>query len=761
VRYEELQLTFEPRGDDVFAVRLRSRVVGEAEGELRLPFAESELPAVFAALVPPDAARPGEPAPVVPMSAEEIGERLYAALFAGKLGERFAAAIEKIEGDAETGLRIELGFDLERPEILPLAALPWELLYHRDRRRFLALGAKTPVVRRIFMPRGVRPPLAPPLRLLTAWSDPKGQPLLDNIGESMTIERVLAEVPGLALSYLADPGLDQLRSVLRGDGEGAAQILHWIGHGKIDKQSGEGVLLFTGEERATRQVSGRILADYLQDCDDLRLIVLSACEGGCLPEGPGADPFAGVATALALAGVPAVIAMQMQVRDSAATAFVRALYTQLAQGLSLEAAVGEARLAVRAGKPTSAEFAVPVLFLRQGDLSLVEPAMGGAGTGASVRKELSEFRGLIEEKTRDFAGRRWLFERFDSFSQNTDSGYFLLRGDPGIGKTAVVAKLAQSRGYARYFNQRQSRNGTPGAFLRSLCAQLISAYGLARSLPPEAGESAQFLISLLDQIAERLPRGERAFFLVDALDEAESGAHSAGANLLYLPPLLPRGVFALVTARRGEIPLRAESIEWFDLDASSAENREDVREYLERAARRPGIAGYLSRRALSVEAFVAELLTKSEGNFMYLRYVLPELETERGALHEGEIGELPQGLANYYDDLWRRMKAADETAWYEAQLPVLAALTVAREPLPFEVIGELAGLSDRHRLRRVLEGWASFLSAVRPPDGGKLRYRLYHASFHDFVSAKDQVADERVRLGEMNRRFAALLQGRA
>lgn len=759
MRYEEFQLTFEPSRDARFAVRLRSRVAGEEEGILHLPFPETELPAVFAALAPPNAAPPGEPAPAVPMSAEEIGGRLYDALFAGKLGERFAAAVEKIDGDSEAGLRIELGFDLERPEIPPLAALPWELLYHRDRRRFLALGAKTPVVRRIFMPRGVRPPLAPPLRLLTAWSEPKGEPLLDIGGESMTIERALAEVPGLAPSHLADPGLDQLRAALRDDGEGAFQILHWIGHGKIDRQSGEGMLLFTGEGRATRHVSGRILADYLQDCDDLRLVVLSACDGGRMPSAPGADPFAGVASALALAGVPAVIAMQTPVRDSSATAFVRALYTRLSKGLPLEAAIGEARLAVRTAKPGSAEFAVPVLFLRQGDLSLVEPTHAAESTGgAGGRKALSEFRGLIGEKTRDFAGRRWLFDRLDTFSRNVTSGYFLLRGDPGIGKTAIVAKLAQSRGYARYFNQRLSGNQTPGAFLRSLCAQLISAYGLARPLPSEAGESGQFLASLLDQIAERLPPGELAFFLVDALDEAEAGAHPPGANLLYLPPLLPRGIFALVTARRGEIPLRAESIETFDLDAASAENREDVTEYLERAARRPEIAGYLARRAISVEAFVAELLLKSEGNFMYLRYVLPELENIR---EEGTLGELPQGLANYYDDLWRRMKAADEDAWYAAQLPVLAALTAAREPLPIEVIGELAALPDRHRVRRVLEGWAPFLAAVRPQGGGKLRYRLYHASFHDFISAKDQVADERVRLGEMNRRFAALLLGQA
>ncbi|MEP7009986.1 MAG: CHAT domain-containing protein [Acidobacteriota bacterium] len=758
MRYEELQLTFEPVNGGDFAVRLRSRLVGDAEGTLRMPFEPAELPSVLAALVPPGSARGEEPAAPEPMAAEEIGARLFDGLFAGKVGERFAAAAEKIEGDAEAGLRIELGFDLERPELAPLAALPWELLYRRERRQFLALGAKTPVVRRIFVPRGVRPPLATPLRLLTAWSDAKMEPRLDVAGEFLTIEQVLSKVPGLSLSFLADPEPAGLRAELRTWGEDAVHMLHWIGHGKLDEQTGEGMLIFSSDRRAPVTVSGRVLADHLQDCDELRLVVLSACEGGRVAAAIERDAFQSVGAALVLAGVPAVIAMQMSVRDSNAIAFTHALYTQLALGLPLEAAMGEARLAVHTAKPKSAEFAVPVLFLRQGDMALVEPLAGvGTGPGAGARKALSDFRGLIAEKTRDFAGRRWLFDRIDAFAEKSESGYFLLRGDPGIGKTAVVAKLAQARGYPRYFNQRQSGNQTPGQFLRSLCTQLIAAYGLARSLPPEGGDSGQFLMSILDQVSGRLAPGERAFFLVDALDEADTGAQSGGSNLLYLPPILPAGVFALVTARRGEIPLRAERIETDEIVASSLENRADVTEYLERAAERPGIAAYRERRGLSIERFVADLAEKSEGNFMYLRYVLPEIEAAE-ARGGGSLDELPQGLANYYDNLWRRMKTADEATWYGERLPVLAALSAAREPLPFEWIGALAGVSDRHRVRRVLDDWAPFLSVVRSPEGGK-RYRLYHASFHDFIAGKDQIEDERVRLAEMNQRFAEFLFG--
>ena len=52
-----------------------------------------------------------------------------------------------------------------------------------------------------------------------------------------------------------------------------------------------------------------------------------------------------------------------------------------------------------------------------------------------------------------------------------------------------------------------------------------------------------------------------------------------------------------------------------------------------------------------------------------------------------------------------------------------------------------------------------FYTASVEEEEGQLRkrYRLYHASFHDFVAEKDEVADERVNLKEANARIADVL----
>ncbi|MGZ3626951.1 MAG: P-loop domain-containing protein [Ktedonobacteraceae bacterium] len=57
-----------------------------------------------------------------------------------------------------------------------------------------------------------------------------------------------------------------------------------------------------------------------------------------------------------------------------------------------------------------------------------------------------DFRGLIAERTRDFIGRDWIFAEIDVWlADPTGSRYFFIAGSPGSGKTALMAKLIQTR----------------------------------------------------------------------------------------------------------------------------------------------------------------------------------------------------------------------------------------------------------------------------------------------------------------------------
>jgi len=114
-------------------------------------------------------------------------------------------------------------------------------------------------------------------------------------------------------------------------------------------------------------VTGEQLSVMLRDHTSLRLAVLNACEAGRIDP---ADPFGGIADTLVRRGIPAVIAMQFEISDTAAIEFAPALYGALAAGRPVDAAVAEARKAIYAVSPV--EWATPVLHLRAGNAHLFD-----------------------------------------------------------------------------------------------------------------------------------------------------------------------------------------------------------------------------------------------------------------------------------------------------------------------------------------------------------------------------------------------------
>lgn len=687
---------------------------------------------------------------------EEVGSWLFDSLFTDELRGLLAESLARLPEDGEHGLRIKLCFD---PEVLPIGQLPWETVFWKERREFLNLGRRISIVRYLNVPRGARPRLVAPLRVLLASACPAGVDELEVETEAGKIQETLRKLPGVQVEWLQHATPQKIREKLL---EEPFHVFHFMGHGEFDSHSGEGALLLEDDERGQYRLPGRILAHLLGDFPSLQLAFLNACQTACSTQEAGFDPFAGVASALILSGMPAVLAMQLSVSDDAAALFSTAFYRRIATGDPVDAATSEGRMAVLLGDPTSSEWATPALFLRSWDGRLFEPVSDGISgfIAPEICGDIHDFSRLIQDKTEGFVGRRWVFDAVGRFTRENPRGYFVVSGDPGIGKTALMAELVKRERFPHHFNVRQEGIQRPEQFLRSICAQLIATYGLDPTpLPSDATQSARFLSTLLEKVAARLQPGEKAALLVDALDETDLGLLSPGANALYLPIRLPPGFFIIVSNRRGDLPLRVECEQQsLEISQDSPHNLEDIREYVEAHLPRAGIRTYLIAQGLEDKAFVAEMVKRSEGNFMYLRHVLPEIES--GDRQSQPFTHLPVGLVSYYEDHWRRMRSHDEEVWFRYRLPVLVALTAVREPVSIADIARFSGVADRHRIREVVQSWSQFLYVERTQDEtGKVRkrYRLYHSSFFEFITAKDQVADERVNLEEAHRRIADAL----
>jgi hypothetical protein len=243
-----------------------------------------------------------------------------------------------------------------------VADKPWELAYDPGRREFVATSSVN-FVRNVFtaVPADVTRRRGGRLRILVASARPRGAAPVAARKEAADLRR--------AFQVLADRDLAEVEALPKATparlqrrlADGGVDVLHFAGHGEFDEETREGSVLLEDERGRPRPVGFELLRQILVK-RGLRLVFLNACETG---RGGRVDWNRGVAPALVGAGIPAVVANQYSVLDTAATAFARDFYAHLARGRSLGDAAREARVAVGRDLSTGTiDWAVPVLFAR-------------------------------------------------------------------------------------------------------------------------------------------------------------------------------------------------------------------------------------------------------------------------------------------------------------------------------------------------------------------------------------------------------------
>lgn len=323
------------------------------------------------------------------LSPSEIGTEIYRTVFQGPVRSLFDKSRGQVERSPRLGLRLKIKVDPGDPDTAALADLPWELLCDGETEDFFALSRQTSLVRYLDVPRMSQPiPFTPPLRILAVSASPAALPPLDLAEEARRLDAL--RQGGFEVRHLVNASAGAMREALASD---PWNVLHFMGHGHFDPATGDGMLALEGAGGSLDPMSGKAFATKLKDFPSLGVVVLNACNTARAGHQGGVNPFHGVATALVLGGVPAVVAMQRPISDRAALGFSAAFYRHLARGDSIDEALTEGRQAIHSAAPESFEWATPVLFLRlpEGDVfAAQQPAPAGrrpllkVGAGAAA-----------------------------------------------------------------------------------------------------------------------------------------------------------------------------------------------------------------------------------------------------------------------------------------------------------------------------------------------------------------------------------------
>ena len=313
-------------------------------------------------------------------------------------------------------------------------------------------------------------------------------------------------------------------------------------------------------------------------------------------------------------------------------------------------------------------FAVDVAYLQ--DVVRVERY---TPVGAATSQPSADLRQRHRTMLEDYdlvAGRDPELERLDDFLTEQGSGYLLVTGDPGVGKTALMAEWLRrldSRTELRtvyYFLNRQY--GTAARqfdFMQSLLQQATAAWGrTTRAVDTVAHMEADWR-SLLDVSR---PPSRPVVVIIDGADEADGWT----INQALFPRHLPEGVHVVVTARavvgvdwKATLGLRhAEELRLKTLgpDAAMA--------ILERLGAPAWLREHDAFQACTVAA---------QGDPFYLRVIVDEVDS--GTITSlDDLRQQPKGLDTYIKKWWSEVQ---QTAAEPPVQCLIAYLAVAMGPM--------------------------------------------------------------------------------
>ena len=361
MQYRNLDVMFRRDGDGDWQIEIESVVE-----RFVVPFEISATMADLAARLIDARKNPRDDVKAADLAVriQAIGQDIYRTLSVGSLKEVLELNMREIRSQPNQGLRLRFCWDPADQELNQLGALPWELALSGIER--FGLTTDLPVSR--FLVGDVPIPRCSDreIRVLMVASEPRGSDTIKAEEEKRELRRAVRHHHKLYVGT-ERAVISRVRERLI---RGRFHVLHFIGHGSYEPDTGAVRILWETEDKGQHPLSAQEFAEQIAQLDDLRLVVLSSCWSATLSNDAEHDVYHAIAPALLRRGVPAVVGMRFPVTHAAAIDFSRKLYSFLADGYPIDAAVTEARLYL-AGKKNP-EWITPTVFMQTEDGKILE-----------------------------------------------------------------------------------------------------------------------------------------------------------------------------------------------------------------------------------------------------------------------------------------------------------------------------------------------------------------------------------------------------
>jgi tetratricopeptide (TPR) repeat protein len=354
----------------------------------------------------------------------------------------------------------------------------------------------------------------------------------------------------------------------------------------------------------------------------------------------------------------------------------------------------------------------------------------------SIDKHVRNFSALLDSYSQ-ITGRKYVFERFEQFFAQADKGVFALLGEPGIGKSAVMANLIDpAKGTPHFFFRASSNITDPDECISSLFHFLLQKYNIENENPPAGAKDTRMQFeNLLHTISAMLKPGQKEHIVLDAIDEALPASDGQTITDL-LPGFIPSQIYFVISSRpQSAITAKLsqrEDYQSFLLKADTEENKQDAYQF---------VAEKLGEKVpANRQKEVADL---ARWNFLFLKQICTSvLEDDLPIDQISNYLRENKSLSQWYNGNWERLKEkfADNPEKLQDIQDVLGAILTACEPVTRSQICECLGLSPL-RFDWCIRYIGQYLDTIPVNEKGidfhdhesVVFYRLFHYSFAEYL----------------------------